>query len=349
MRIGFPLMAAAYLCLGTAHADRVDKVVRQELKAQSIPGIGIAIIRDGRIVKEQGYGLANIEHGVPVTPATVFQSGSIGKQFTAALVMLLVEDGKLGLDDLISTHLSVPPHWGKITVRHLLTHTAGISDEPVDHIDLHRDYSDEQLLQLAGAVPLLSEPGEKWSYSNSGYQVLGFLCNKLGGSHYAEQLQTRLFKPLGMATRLISERDIVPHRAAGYDIVEGAAKNQDWVSPTLNATADGSLYLTARDLARWDIALNGDKPLSAASKQAGWTPVKLNDGSSAPYGFAWSVLELKGHRVVEHDGAWQGFTTQISRFPDDKLTVIVLTNRSDADVAKIVYRIAAVYVPGLGR
>ncbi|NHZ87662.1 serine hydrolase [Massilia sp. CCM 8733] len=327
-----------------ACADPVDDIVNAEMARQRIPGAAIAIVKDGKIIKEAGYGMANLEHRVAVTPDTVFQSGSLGKQFTAALVLLLASDGKLGLDDPISRHLpATPPAWKTITVRHLLNHTAGLRD-PDELIKLNQDYTDAQLQRAGSKLPLQWAPGTKWAYSNFGYQLLGILCSRVGRKHYGEQLRERIFAPAGMQARIISERDIVPHRAAGYDLVDGAFKNQEWVSPTLNTTADGSLYLTVRDLARWHIALDGDKVPGAAIKQAMWTPTTLKDGSTKAYGFGWETSPTLGRASVWHDGAWQGFTTQGTRFVDDKLAVVVLTNRSETDIAHLLELVADHYL-----
>ena len=340
-------LCAGLLFIGSADADQVDDVVRAEMARQHIPGVSISVVKGGRIVKEKGYGIANVEHQVAVTPVTVFQSASVGKQFTAALTMLLVEDGKINLDAPVSTYLpSVPDTWAKITVRHLLTHTSGLPANDKS-IDLHRDYSEDELLQAATKVSLQAAPGDQWIYSNLGYQVLGILCSNVGGKFYGDQLRERIFKPIDMKARIISERDIVPHRAAGYDRVNGRLFNQEWVSPTLNTTADGCLYMTAHDLARWSIALDEDKVLSSAIKDASWTPARLNDGNVIDYGFGWEIHSSNGHRRIEHNGAWQGFMSQISRFPGDKVAVIVLLNRSHARPGDIVDKIGAQYIPGL--
>jgi len=333
--------------MGMAQADQVDKLVTAEMARQHIPGLSIAVVRNGKIIKEAGYGLANVEHNVAVTPQTIFQSGSIGKQFTAALVMLLAQDGKLTIDAPLSDYLpDVPQTWRGITIRHLLTHTAGLAEEDRSQ-DLRKDFTEEELWHAISRVPLQSAPGEKWAYSNLGYQVLGIVCSRVGGKFYGDQLRERIFIPAGMQTRMISERDIVPHRAAGYDRVDGMLRNQEWVSPSVNSTADGSLYLTARDLARWSIALEGDKVLSTAIKQASWTPARLNDGSATMYGYGWMVGDEKGHRFVQHGGAWQGFTSQITRYVDDRLAVVVLANRSGANPAQIADLVAGAYIPAL--
>ena len=314
------------------------------MKAQQIPGLSLAVIKNSEIVLARGYGFANVEHQVPVKPETIFQSGSVGKQFTATAVMMLVEEGKLSLDDKITRYFTDGPEsWNKITVRHLLTHTSGMTDYP-DDFDMRRDYTEDELVQRIKAVPLAFQPGEKWSYSNLAYVMLGVLIHKVSGKFYGDFLQERVFKPLGMSTaRVISEADIVPNRAAGYRVVKGQLKNQDWVSPSLNTTADGALYLTVYDMAKWEAALYTEKLLKRGSLETMWTPVKLNNGKTHPYGFGWTLGQVGGHRVVEHGGSWQGFKSQISRYVDDKLTVVVFANVSRANPAKIAHVVAALF------
>lgn len=347
MRLAALLLLSTLFGTLPVHADSLDDAIVAEMQRNNVPGVGIAVVQNGKIVKERGYGLANVEHGVKVGPQTVFQSGSVGKTFTAALVLLLEKDGKLKLDDPISRHLAkTPKTWEGITIRHLLTHTSGLGD-PYAKLDLQKNYSEEELIALEASIPTLFAPGEKWSYSNMGYHLLGFICGKAGGKFYGDQLRERIFEPLGMSTRIISESDIIPHRSSGYERADGKLKNQEWVAPKINTTADGSLYLTARDLALWDLALYGDKILDARMREASWTPVKLNDGTTAPYGYGWQLSPLNGHRNISHGGSWQGFKTQLSRFVDDKLTVIVLANAAHARQGKIANLVAAHYVPAL--
>jgi CubicO group peptidase (beta-lactamase class C family) len=311
--------------------------------------MAIAIVRNGRAVKVAGYGLSNVEDQAKVTSTTFFQTGSVGKQFVAALVLLLVNDGKLKLDEPVSTYLSdAPPTWHSITIRQLLTQTSGM-DRTDQAIDLRRDYTEDELLESAYRVPLLGPPGDRFAYSNLGYQVLGIICSKVAGRFYGDQLRDRLFTPSGMRSRIISEQDIVPGRAAGYDRVDGVLFNQQWVSPSLNTTADGSLYVSAQDMARWSIALDGDTLLTRAVKEAMWTPTTLNSGERWDYGFGWRLFSIDGRRSVRHRGDWQGFTSHILHFPDDRLTISVLMNRSNGQPHVIADKIAALYIPALRR
>jgi len=330
--------------------SNVDAYVEAERQKQRIPGLSLAVVKDGQIILAKGYGYANVEHQVPVKPETIFQSGSMGKQFTATAVMLLVEEGKINLDEKISKYLGeVPESWQNITVRHLLTHTSGLTDYP-DDFDFRRDYTEAELLKRAQAIKLAFNPGEKWQYSNMGYVTLGILIGKVTGQFYGDFLQGRVFKPLGMTTtRIISEADIIPNRAAGYHFVKNELKNQDWVSPTVNTTADGALYFTVLDLAKWDAALYGERVLKKTSLQQMWTPVRLNNNKTTDYGFGWSFARINGHHIIEHGGAWQGFTSYIGRYVDDKLTVIVLDNLAGGNVGKIARHVAAIYNPELTR
>lgn len=329
-------------------ANKIDEYIQAEMKTAQIPGLSLAIVKNGEIVLAKGYGLANVEHQVPVKPETIFQSGSMGKQFTATAVMMLVEEGKLSLDDKITKFFPDGPEaWRNITVRQLLTHTSGLGDYP-DNFDLRRDYTEDELVQRIKTTPLAFQPGEKWSYSNLGYVMLGVLIHKVSGKFYGDFLQERVFKPIGMTTaRVISEADIVPNRAAGYRVVKGELKNQDWVSPTLNTTADGALYLTVYDMAKWDAALYTEKLLKRSSLEEMWTPVKLNDGKTFQYGFGWGLGEVRGHHIIEHGGSWQGFKSQISRYVDDRLTIVVFANQARANPAKIAHAVAAIFDPQL--
>jgi CubicO group peptidase (beta-lactamase class C family) len=333
-----------------ASADPVDAYLHAEMQKRQIPGLALLVVRDGKIVRAQGYGFANVELHVPVRPETVFQSGSMGKQFTAAAVMMLVEQGKLNLDDPLTKFFpDAPAAWQQVRVKNLLSHTGGFTDYP-KNFDYRRDYTEDQLLKIVEAIPLAFPPGSKWSYSNLGYLTLGILIHRVSGQFYGDLLHDRIFEPLGMTTtRIISEADIVPNRAAGYRLVKGQLKNQEWVSPTLNTTADGSLYFSILDLAKWDAALREGKLLSRASYDQMWTPFKLNDGkpNADGYGFGWFIHDVRGHHVIEHEGAWQGFNTNISRYVDDKLTIVVLTNLDGAHPDDLTHHAAGLMIPEL--
>lgn len=348
----FPLAASATLITSAISQDRsrIDAVtdyVRAEMQRQHIPGFSLLVIRDGKTVLAQGFGFCNVELQVPVKPETVFQSGSVGKQFTATAVMMLAEEGKVGLDDPLTKYFhDAPPAWNDVTVRELLSHTAGFGDYPKD-FDFRRDWTEDQELKRIESIPLRFPPGTKWEYSNLGYVTLGILIHGVTGEFYGDFLQQRIFQPLGMnATRIISEADIVPNRAAGYRLAKGELKNQEWVAPLVNTTADGSLYFTTLDLAKWDAALYTDKLLKRASLEQMWTVAKLKNGepNKGNYGFGWFIEQRKGHRVIHHDGSWQGFETAIDRYVDDHLTVIALDNLAGSKPGAITEHIAEIYL-----
>lgn len=328
-------------------SDPVDEYVRAEMQAQHIPGVALLVARDGKIVRAQGYGLANVELQVPVKPETIFQSGSVGKQFTATAVMMLVEEGKIKLDDPITNYLKdAPASWKQVTVRQLLSHTAGFTDYP-ENFDYRKDYTEAEVLKIIAGIPLAFPPGSKWAYSNLGYATLGILIHQVTGKFYGDFLQERIFQPLGMATtRIISEADIIPNRAAGYRLIKGELKNQEWVAPTVNTTADGSLYFSILDLAKWDAALYTEKLLKRSSLEEMWTPAKLSNGqtNSDHYGFAWVIENKNGHQVIDHSGSWQGFKSNIARYVDDKLTVVVLANLAEAQPGRISDHVAGLYL-----
>ena len=241
--------------MDVARLPRAEAIVRDEMRSQQIPGLAIAVIDHGKVILAQGYGYANLEHQVPVITDTVFQSGSVGKQFTSTAVMLFVQDGKLALDDPITRYLpEAPPEWAAIRIHHLLTHTSGIRDYGYEaSYDTRRAVTEADLVRMACAQPLEFQPGERYSYSNTGYLLLGAILDRIGGRHYSEVLRDRVFRPLGMeSARLIDEAAIVPHRAAGYHLVAGRIANQQWVAPEQNTTADGSLYLSLKDMIAWD-------------------------------------------------------------------------------------------------
>ncbi len=333
----------------SAHSAKVDEYIRAAMESQQIPGMAVAVMRNGRIIHVRGYGLANVEHRIPVGVETVFQSGSVGKAFTVTAVMMLVDAGTLRLDDKLTTHFpDAPQEWDKITVRHLLEHTSGMTGYPED-FDFRRDRTEDELYQMIRGSPLAFAPGERRGYSNLGFVLLGILINKVTGQHYGDFLQEKVFRPLEMTNaRVISEAEIVPNRASGYRLVEGELRNQEWVAPSLNTTADGALYLSVLDVAKWEAALNSGALLTKQSFDAMWGNLRTNDGEEQPWGFSWQIETINGRRIVEHSGGWQGFTANFSRYPAAKLAVIVFTNLRAANPVALTRGIQEIYQPELG-
>lgn len=332
-------------------ASTIDSIIADEMAKQRIPGLAIAVVQRGGLIGGKGFGLANVEHSVPVTPSTLFQTASIGKQFTAVAVMLLMEDGKIALDDPVAKYLSgAPATWQAITVRHLLTHTSGIPDYEDGKLDYRKDYTEDELVQFAFGLPLDFPAGARWSYSNTAYVLLGVIVRKASGQFYGDVLHDRVFEPLGMSTaRVISEEEIIMHRAAGYRLDGDALKNQEWVAPKLNTTADGSLYLSLQDWLIWERALRKRAVLRATSWETVFTPVRLNSGKTYPYGFGWELHDGRGLARYGHTGRWQGFTTAYLHAIDADLSVIALCNLAEGSPMKIAERVAQIHLPELLR
>lgn len=339
----------------SVQADQVDEYVAVQMRQLHIPGLALAVVRDGQIAKIRAYGLANVELNAPVTEDTVFELGSVTKQFTAAAILLLVEEGKIGLDEPIKKYLAgVPDAWSAVTVRHLLTHSSGIQNylgvpglpdaahAAPSHDEMNRIFFERLQLEF--------QPGETWSYSNSGYLLLGSIIEKASGKSYWEFLNECIFQPLGMSvTRSSEPRAIIPHRASGYEWTQNHFENRPAL--TANAYAAGSIVSTVRDMAKWDAALYIEKLLKTSSLRQAWTPQRTSGGATAPfnYGFGWFVDTYHGHRVIAHSGGTPGFSSIIHRFVDDRLTVIVLTNHTDRVIDHLAIDIAGLYVPALAR
>ena len=344
--------------LKTEELAAIDSFVTAEMGRERIPGLAVGIYSRGQILLAKGYGLANVELNVPAKAETIFQSGSVGKQFTSAAIMMLVEEGKIGLDDSIVKYFpNAPESWKPILVKNLLSHTSGLAEyETAERSGakgpfyLRLDFTEDQIVEKIEELPIEFKPGEKWNYRNTNYVLLGVMIHKVTGKFFADYMQERIFKPWSMAsTRLISEADIIPNRSAGYELRAGKIRNQDWVSPSFNSTADGTLYYNVLDLARWDEALYGTSLLKQSSLDRIWTPFLLNDGKPNPagYGFGWIISKVNGHKLIQHGGAWQGFTCYIARFPDDNLSVVVLTNLAGANPGLIAHRVSELVNPAL--
>jgi len=333
----------------------IDRYLQSEMLRQNIPGMSLAVVKNGKPLYIKSYGVVTLEHDLRAKPQTVYQIGSIGKQFTAVAVMMLANEHKIDLDDPLSKYLpEVPASWGKVTLRLILNHQSGIPQFTTPQrqlLDLVHDYSDLELIQLAATLPLDFEPGTDVSYSDAGYVLLGFVINRVAGMFYGDFLQQRVFAPLGMnRTRIISDTDIVRDRASGYEKARnGALQNQSYVSAALNRTADGSLYSTVLDLIKWDRALYGDTVLPQAQLERMWRidPHRNGQRPLYHYGYGWENNRLRDHRLVEYDGNWQGFQAVMSRYVDKKLTIILLTNLSLCRTERLGHTVAGLVDPDL--
>jgi D-alanyl-D-alanine carboxypeptidase len=324
-----------------AQADPIDDFVAAQMRQFHVPGLTLVVVKKGEIIKARGYGLANVAQKIPAAAETVYKIGSVSKQFVATGIMLLVQEGKLGLDDPVSKYLDdTPPTWSPITVRHLLTHTSGIVRE-APAFDPFKVQPDAVVIRSAYPLPLRFTPGTKWEYCNVGYFTLAEIIDKVSGRPWTEYLHEKIFKPSGMTmTYPTNTKEPVSPRAVGYGGDDNSREAPDWTA----LRPSGAFLSTALDLAKWDKVLYGNTVLSDASRTMMWTPVKLTGGSAHPYGFGWEIGALNGHRQVQHGGSMPGFRSGFARLVDDQLTVIVLMNAEDVDRDAIVNGIAALYL-----
>ncbi len=354
--------AAFVLCPFTlARADEVDAYVGRQLRQLHIPGVSLAVVHDGQIIKAKGYGLANVERNAPATSDTVYEIGSMTKQFTATAVMMLVEEGKVSLDDKITKYFPAAPEtWEHITIRHLLCHTSGIQNHVAlpkslnllqGDLTLQPSLTRDELIKWFFKLPLEFQPGETWAYDNTGYYLLGLVIEQASGKSYWQFLDERIFRPLGMrATRSTDPQPIIPNRASGYEWQNNSFENRSVLTPFVAFSA-GALLSTVEDLAKWDAALYTEKLLKKSGRHQMWSAVTAKDGAVAPfgYGFGWFIDGYHGHRIVQHSGGTMGFSSAIYRFVDDRLTIIILTNHADRIVDQMAIDIAGIYLPALRR
>jgi D-alanyl-D-alanine carboxypeptidase len=310
-------------------AARIDQVLSATYKADA-PGVTVIVVTDGRTLLRKAYGLADIEHKQALAPDTPMRLGSITKQFTSTAILMLVEEGKVKLDDDITVYLPDYPTQGKkITIEHLLTHTSGIvsfTGKPDYMAGMARDVTVQQMVDSFKNDPLEFAPGSRYKYNNSGYFLLGAIIEKVSGQTYDKFVEQRIFMPLGMGRSAYEghERDKAA-RALGYSGAPGGFTPAAGISMT-QPYAAGSLVSTVDDLARWDAAVSSGKLLKAASWQRAFTPYTLSSGSSTGYGYGWETGKLRGARMIGHGGGINGFNTYSLRLPAEKVYVAVLSN-----------------------
>jgi len=341
--------------LGQNQNNKVDSYIREKMKSRNIPGLSLAVVRDGKIIYAKGYGMANLELSVPATEKTVYHLTSITKTFTAIATMMLVEEGKISLEDPISRYFSdLPEAWRPVKIRHLLNHTSGISSHahhpkipcPVGKDE--RDYTRIDVLKEVACLPLDFAPGERWSYGDTGFHLLGMLIEKISRMDYEQFLRARIFAPLEMRdTRLNSYAELIPNRADGYSWHDGRFRNAKLFP--LFEFANAGLVSTVLDMAKLDAALYTEKLLKKATLEQMWTYTKLNNGQIVTsYGLGFGLTPFRGRRRVGHSGGGGfGFATTITRLIDDKVTVIVLTNADQEGflISDMANEIASFYFP----
>ncbi len=325
----------------TDPAQRVDQLF-EDYDGNTLPGAAVMVIRNGKPVMTKTYGMADLEKQHRVTPKTNFRLASVTKQFTAMCIMMLQEQGKLDYNTLLTDIFPGFPDYGRrITIRHLLQHTSGLiayenvmSDTATTQV-LDRDVLQMMMQQDSTYFP----PGSKFRYSNSGYAVLAMVVEKLSGQSFASFLKQNIFTPLRMDNTVAYEKEIseVPCRAMGYSVENDSVLFSDQ-SPTSAVLGDGGIYSSLEDLFKWDQALYTDNLVSVNNLRRAFTPGFKN------YGFGWRIDTYKGHRRIHHTGSTCGFRNVIQRFPEDRFTIIVLTNRRAPAVGQLAEKIADLFL-----
>jgi CubicO group peptidase (beta-lactamase class C family) len=316
----------------TELSDRVDALANKML-SRPVAGISVAIARDGQVVFARGYGMANLEHSVPVTPETVFHIDSISKNVLSAVVLQLVDEGKLRLDDDVTKYVPEAPTQGHhVTVGQLLNHTSGIysfTSLPDAANNERLELTNEQVLGLIKDKPFDFEPGTRWRYDNSAFYLAGMVVERVTKQEYGAYVREHVFKPLGMSSAsLCYTRPVVPHLASGYELDGGALVNAAFMTWKL-PFAGGAVCATASDLLKWEAALDTRRVLTPSSLDLMRTPTTLADGMKIDYGLGTRLGSLDGHRVLGHTGSGGGYRTVLASFPDDHLTIAVLINTDD--------------------
>ncbi|MBI9046725.1 MAG: serine hydrolase [Anaerolineaceae bacterium] len=327
--------------------ETIDQMLQEQFPADQ-PGAAVIITKNGEMFFRKGYGLANLEHNIPIEPHMVFRLGSITKQFTAVAILMLYEEGKLDLQDCITKYLQdYPTHGHTITIEHLLTHTSGIKSYTnlaswMEYI--RNDMTVDAMIDKFKNEPMEFAPGDRFNYNNSGYFLLGAIVEKISGITYEDFLQTRIFDVLDMKNTYYDMPDkIIPARVSGYKKVEDGFQNADFISMT-HPYAAGSLASTVDDLAVWDEALYTEKLLKQDTIQKAFTPFVLNDGESCGYAFGWAAANFQNTKLIMHGGGIPGFITDGLRFPDDHVYVSILNNRGEANPDLLAYKIGSLSV-----
>ncbi len=338
---------------GNGRADKLDDYIRAEMQRCLVPAFAFGVFEDGQILRSGAYGLANIELRVPANRNTVFEIGSVTKQFTATLVLMLMEENKLALDDRIDVYLeNLPETWRGVTIRQLLNHTSGIPDiEEIFGYGSYRNiYTYDQIIAVANSTNVYFPAGTGMHYSNTGYFLLGHILEKIEGMPYAAFLRQRIFDPIGMVhTRQSDPGDVILNRCTGYERVGHVLHNRDAMQPTA-CLAAGTIVSTVGDMAKWDSAITHHRLLKPETQKLMWQQTRLSNGETRNYGFGWFIDDWHGHPCVEHSGGTAGFSCDYRRFQDLGLSVFVVCNLysgTDTAMGNIEIRAVNTVHPGL--
>jgi CubicO group peptidase (beta-lactamase class C family) len=323
----------------------IDELAEGAIERRATVGLSVGVALDGETLLARGYGLADLENGVPATEGTVYRIGSVTKQFTAVATLMLIDAGQLALDAPLTAFLPDYPTGGRtVTIEHLLTHTSGIKSYTAVPSFRERtplELTHEELLATFKDVPFEFEPGDAWNYNNSGYYLLGMIIERISGRTYGEYLREEIAEPLGLrATRYGDIKPIIPNRARGYQHgPDGEFLNCDPMG--MNAPgAAGAIVSTVLDLLAWQRALDEHRIIGKDAYDRMRTPMRLNSGAETGYGFGLGIGAFEGHFCVSHGGGINGFVSQLSRFPDEGLTIVVLTNTMSGTADELTNAIA---------
>ncbi|MCW5964688.1 MAG: beta-lactamase family protein [Bryobacterales bacterium] len=331
LRASFRLLLVLVLCAVSAGADEVDAFVRARLQEQKLPGAVFAVMRYGDVLRADAYGFANLELGVPTTTETVFQLGSITKQFAARAILMLADEGKLRVNDPISLYISrAPASWRGITLHHLLTHTSGIPNwVGMDDFSFHSDYTEREFLAIFADRALDFAPGDRFHYSSAAYSLLTIVIEKVSGKRFGDFLAERIFAPAGMdSTRINDTTSLVPGRAQGYLIRNRKLQNAVNLRPQITASS-GAVLTTIADMARYERVLLRGADLRPASEAALLRPVRLNNGQPYPYGMGWYLRHAGKVDIVYHTGTTAaGFRAAYVRHLPSGISVVFMCNAS---------------------
>jgi CubicO group peptidase (beta-lactamase class C family) len=336
------------LSVNAQKAVREMDEISQEMYPADGPGATILIARGDEIIYKKAFGMADLELEVPMRPEMVMEIGSITKQFTAVGILMLVEQGKISLDDDITTYIEdYPTHGHHISIHHLLTHTSGIKSYTSMQTWQERwrdDFTPEELIDFFKNEPMDFAPGEAWSYNNSAYFILGYIIEKVSGQTYEDFIEQNIFKPLGMANSYYgSTREIIKNRAEGYQTEGEEYVNAEFLSLT-QPYAAGSLMSTVEDLYTWNRAVHSGELVKKETLQKAQTDYKLNNGEPTGYGYGWGISKINGSRSVEHSGGIFGYVSNGIYLPDEDVYVAILTNCNCKNPGELSTRLAAMAI-----
>ena len=323
-------------------SSKIDQMMGILAEEESFTG-AVLVARNDEILLSQGYGWANWEKQIPNAPQTKFRIGSVTKQFTAMAILILQAEGRINVQEQICRYIpDCPAAWQEITIHHLLTHTSGIPN-----FTGFRNYREmkaspstpEQTMARFKDISLDFKPGEKWRYSNSGYIVLGYIIEQASGQSYEMYLQQKIFEPLQMTSTGYDHND--GSLATGYTGAKTRWKKADYIDMSIPFAA-GALFSTIEDLYRWDQALYTEQIVSQELLDLMFNPHAEIPRTDDHYGYGWMIGKIGNHQVISHGGGIDGFLTEIRRFPDDKVTIIILSNRDTTDIAHVADQIAKI-------